>query len=152
VLLDYSFHKYDLLNNIYGGRQMKKVFGPLALALVLFAIVPTALAAVPYDSPTVKNFMHHNLADLGKVQAAINAKDFAALGDAFSDFLVTATALKAMDPPKGDPGMWTSFWTDFAAAATMGVAAAKDNDTVKASEALATIKSIMGQGHKNFRY
>jgi hypothetical protein len=152
MMLDYRFHKDDLLDNIYGGIQMKKVFSPLALALVLFAIMPIALAAVPYDSPTVKNYMHHNLADLGKVQASIDAKDFAALGDAFSDFLVTATALKAMDPPKGDPGMWMSFWTDFAAAATKGIAAAKDNDAVKASEALAAIKSIMGQGHKNFRY
>ena len=56
-----------------------------------------------------------------------------------------------MDPPKGDPGMWTGFWTDFAAAATKGVAAAKDKDAAKATEALATLKSIMGQGHKNFR-
>lgn len=131
---------------------MRKSIGVLALALALFVALPMTLAAVPFDSATVKNYMHRNAADLGKVQSAIDAKDFAALGDAFSDFLATATALKAMDPPKGDPGMWQGFWNDFAAAATKGIAAAKDKDPAKASEALATLRSIMGQGHKNFRF
>lgn len=131
---------------------MSKSLGSLALALMLFVALPASLGAVPYDSGTVKNYMHRNAGDLGKVQAAIDAKDYAALGEVFSDFLATATALKAMDPPKGDPGMWQGFWNDFAAAASQGIAAAKNKDSPKAGEALASLRSIMSQGHKSFRF
>lgn len=131
---------------------MKKSLASIFLALVLFAVLPATLAALPYDSTTVKNSMRRNAGDLGKIQPAIDAKDYTVLAETFSDFLATGTSLKAMDPPKGDPGMWQGFWNDFIAAASKGLAAAKDKDLAKASEALATLRSIMGQGHKSFRF
>lgn len=131
---------------------MKKSASLLVLVLLLLTALPVSLAAVPYDSPTVKNFMRRNVADLSKVQEAINAKDFKAAADAFADFQNTAKSLVLMDPPKGDPGMWKSIWTEFAEVAEKGLNASQAGDQAKALEAVASLKAFMGQGHKTYRF
>jgi hypothetical protein len=122
----------------------------LALAVVVM-LVASAAAFADYNHDTTVKAMRENAANLGKLNAAAGTSDFTAAKDALLGIGRNAVMLAAMEPPKGDKGVWAATQTELAAAVLKGVIACEGKDKPGLDAAIADITKTRNKGHQTFR-
>jgi len=125
------------------------------LALVLFLALSGTLAfaadPIPYNSATVKDVMHSNMATAGAVTKALASGDWIAVADGFIQFSLNAKKRRQYAAPKGDAKEWARLWDDFLTASYVGAGAAGSKDAATAKKYLDQLTGDRNQGHTQFK-
>lgn len=117
-----------------------------AVVLILLALVSIS-AFAEYNRDHVVAVMRSNVALIGEIGAAADAKDWVLAAQklfAISDGMVE---IRDYDPPRGSKADWVETIDEFVFAAYKGIGACGDNDVDALKESIAKLRALNRQGH-----
>ena len=121
-----------------------------AVVLVLLAFVSIS-AFAEYNRDHVVGVMRGNLALIGEIGAAADAKDWVLAAQklfAISDGMV---GIKVYDPPRGSKADWVATIDEFVFTAYMGIGACGANDVDALKASIAKLRALNKEGHTDHK-